>query len=39
MTGYALQEDLQKAADAGFDCHLAKPVDIDKLNSILAHLP
>ena len=39
MTGYALPEDLQRAADAGFDCHLAKPVEIDKLNSILAQLP
>lgn len=39
VTGYALPEDLQRAADAGFDCHLAKPVEIDKLNSILAQLP
>lgn len=39
VTGYALPEDLQRAAEAGFDCHLAKPVELDKLNSILAQLP
>ncbi len=35
MTGYALPEDLQLAADAGFDCHLAKPVNFAKLERIL----
>jgi len=39
LTGYALPEDLQRAADAGFDRHLAKPVDLDELDRILAQLP
>lgn len=36
MTGYALPEDLQKAFDAGFDRHLAKPVDLEKLEYTLS---
>jgi CheY-like chemotaxis protein len=35
LTGYALPEDSQSAADAGFDEHLAKPVDIEKLEELL----
>lgn len=38
MTGYALPEDLQQAAAAGFDCHLAKPVDFDELDRVLGEL-
>ena len=36
LTGYALSEDIQQAADAGFDYHLAKPVDLARLKRILA---
>lgn len=39
LTGYAMPEDLQRAADAGFDSHLAKPVDLAELDRILAQLP
>ncbi|MDD3654477.1 MAG: response regulator [Desulfotomaculaceae bacterium] len=39
LTGYAMPEDLQRAADAGFDYHLAKPVELDELNRMLAKLP
>lgn len=36
LTGYALPEDLQQAKDAGFDCHLTKPVDLIELNRVLS---
>lgn len=39
LSGYAMPEDLQKAQDAGFNCHLAKPVDLEKLERILASIP
>ena len=31
LTGYALPEDRARAADAGFDLHLAKPPSVDAL--------
>lgn len=31
LTGYGLAEDKSRVLDAGFDLHLVKPVDIDKL--------
>ena len=39
LTGYAMPEDLQRATEAGFDYHLAKPVDLDELNRMLTELP
>jgi two-component system CheB/CheR fusion protein len=38
MTGYALSEDQRKAAEAGFDRHLAKPADLGTLERILVEL-
>jgi PAS domain S-box-containing protein len=38
LSGYALPEDLQRAVEAGFDRHVAKPLSIDKLGEIMAHL-
>jgi CheY-like chemotaxis protein/two-component sensor histidine kinase len=35
LSGYALPEDLQRAADAGFQRHLAKPPSIQKLEELL----
>jgi PAS domain S-box-containing protein len=35
LSGYAQAEDRQRARDAGFDAHLAKPVDPDELVSAL----
>jgi len=35
LSGYALPEDLQRAQDAGFDRHLAKPPSLEKLESVL----
>jgi two-component system CheB/CheR fusion protein len=39
LTGYALAEDQRRAAEAGFDRHLAKPADLELLQRLLAELP
>lgn len=39
LTGYALPEDLQRAAEAGFDRHLAKPPDLVALERMLTEAP
>ena len=39
LSGYALPEDLQRAQDAGFDRHLAKPPSLEKLEALLAEAP
>jgi signal transduction histidine kinase/CheY-like chemotaxis protein len=36
LTGYGLDEDRRRALEAGFDDHLAKPVDAAALQSLLA---
>jgi CheY-like chemotaxis protein len=36
LSGYALPEDLRRAAEAGFDDHLAKPPSLDILEDLLA---
>jgi len=36
LSGYALPEDLQRAAQAGFDRHLAKPPDLEQIARLLA---
>jgi len=36
LTGYGQDEDRRRALSAGFDQHLVKPVDIDRLQEILA---
>jgi signal transduction histidine kinase len=36
LSGYALEADRRKAAEAGFDHHLAKPVAYDELRKVLA---
>lgn len=38
LSGYALPEDVRRAIDAGFDCHLAKPVDMEELTRVLARV-
>lgn len=35
LTGYGLDTDRQKALDAGFDCHLRKPIDFSELRSVI----
>jgi PAS domain S-box-containing protein len=36
LTGYGLAEDRDRALAAGFDLHLVKPIDFDKLFDVLA---
>jgi CheY-like chemotaxis protein len=36
LTGWGLDEDVQKAREAGFDRHLLKPVDIGPLQEAMA---
>jgi PAS domain S-box-containing protein len=39
LTGYALPEDMQRALQAGFDRHLAKPPSFEQLEELLAEVP
>jgi CheY-like chemotaxis protein len=39
MTGFGQPEDRQRALDAGFDEHLVKPAELDRLQSLLAGVP
>jgi PAS domain S-box-containing protein len=39
LTGYVQPEDRRRAKEAGFHAHLAKPVDLDMLERMLAELP
>ncbi|MGA7745129.1 MAG: GAF domain-containing protein [Polyangia bacterium] len=39
LSGYALPEDVQRAFEAGFDQHLAKPPNLLSLEQTLAHMP
>jgi CheY-like chemotaxis protein len=36
ITGYGQESDRQRAREAGFDQHLIKPADFDKLQQLLA---
>jgi two-component system, chemotaxis family, CheB/CheR fusion protein len=38
LTGYAQAEDRQRAADAGFDGHIAKPMSLKKIEDVLKTL-
>ncbi|HVY08103.1 MAG TPA: response regulator, partial [Burkholderiales bacterium] len=38
LTGWGQEADRRKAKEAGFDHHLVKPVEIDKLQALLAGL-
>jgi CheY-like chemotaxis protein len=39
LTGYGLAEDRERALAAGFDLHLVKPIDFDRLFEVLATPP
>jgi PAS domain S-box-containing protein len=39
VTGYGQPEDRRRALKAGFNAHLVKPVDLHKLEQLLAELP
>lgn len=38
LSGYGSEDDLKRSREAGFDHHLVKPVDLDRLRSLLAEL-
>lgn len=38
VSGYAQQQDIERAIDAGFDRHLAKPIDIAVLKKMLGEM-
>jgi CheY-like chemotaxis protein len=39
LTGFGQESDRQRAADAGFDYHLVKPVSLTDLRNLAATLP
>ena len=39
LTGFGLEEDIKKSHDGGFFHHLVKPVDLNKLDSIIQKVP
>jgi CheY-like chemotaxis protein len=39
VTGYSRSEDERRTRDAGFDAHLVKPIDLARLEHIIAELP
>jgi CheY-like chemotaxis protein len=39
LTGYGQEEDRRRSAEAGFDVHLVKPIDIEGLARILGSGP
>jgi signal transduction histidine kinase/ActR/RegA family two-component response regulator len=39
LTGYGQDEDRMRALKAGFDQHLVKPIDIDRLRALLVEAP
>ena len=39
LTGYGQEEDQRRAREAGFDVHLTKPAEPEKLQRLLAELP
>ena len=36
MTGWGQESDRQRSFESGFDFHLVKPVDLEKLNQLLS---
>jgi len=39
LSGYALPEDLQRAREAGFDAHVAKPPTLEQLEHLIVSVP
>lgn len=35
LTGYGMEEDMRRSRDAGFSAHLTKPIDFNKLQSLI----
>jgi len=39
LTGWGQESDRRRSQEAGFDTHLVKPLDLDRLTALLAQLP
>jgi CheY-like chemotaxis protein len=39
LTGYGLDADRQRSREAGFDAHLVKPLNPEKLDEVFSKLP
>ena len=39
LSGYGMEEDIRRSGEAGFSYHLVKPVDVNKLDSIIQEAP
>jgi CheY-like chemotaxis protein len=39
LTGYGQEQDRRRSIEAGFDCHLVKPVDLSELRRLIAAAP
>jgi len=39
LTGWGQESDRRRSGEAGFDSHLVKPLDLDKLTALLERLP
>src|SRR5207237_3076522 len=37
LTGFGMEDDIRKSHDAGFQHHLVKPIDLNKLDSLIQH--
>ena len=35
LTGYGMEQDVRKSVEAGFDVHLTKPPDLNRLEALL----
>ena len=38
LTGYGMEDDIQKSRDAGFTMHMTKPIDITKLGAMIRQI-
>jgi CheY-like chemotaxis protein len=38
LTGWGQEDDKRRSLEAGFDYHLTKPIDLDALDKLLAHI-
>src|SRR5207244_9959389 len=39
LTGFGMEEDIRRSYDVGFSHHLVKPVDLNKLDSLIQAAP
>jgi CheY-like chemotaxis protein len=39
LSGYGMEEDVRRSRDVGFSYHLVKPVDLNKLDSLIQLAP